>query len=87
MESAIRMLKTVERDGEIAVSGLPYRKGQKVEMVLRMRPARADKSPRLTARQILKSPLVGIWEHRKDIKSNIVFARRLRRKASRRTRA
>ena len=86
MESAIHILRTVERDGEVAVSGLPYRRGQKVERILRRYPARSVTHPRLTARQLLKSRLVGLWADRTDIRSSITFARKLRRTASRRTR-
>jgi hypothetical protein len=84
MESAIRIQKIVEKDGEIAISGLPCRKGEELDVVVHVRKTRRGTPKYLTARDVLHSDFVGLWEHRKDIRSSTAFARRLRRIASRR---
>lgn len=64
---AIRLQKAVEKDGEILLTGLPYKKGQQVEMILLSEIGPAQNGSRLTARQLLHSELVGRWEDRSDI--------------------
>jgi GrpB-like predicted nucleotidyltransferase (UPF0157 family) len=39
---------------------------------------------KMTARDLLKSGLVGIWADREDIEDSLAFARQLRRQAERR---
>jgi len=38
----------------------------------------------MTGKDLLKSPLLGIWKDRKDIQDSITFARKLRKQAGRR---
>ena len=81
---AIRIHKIVEKDGEIVVSGLPFRKGQGVELIVM--PETAAPRPPLTMRALLASGLIGIWKDRTDIGDSATFARRLREQAQKRER-
>ncbi len=83
---AIRMQKTVEKDGEIFLAGLPYKKGQSVEMILMVDPSVKPNHSRLTAHQLLHSELIGLWEDRSDIQDSATFARQLREQAQHRQR-
>jgi len=78
---AIRLQRTVEKDGEIFLTGLPYKKGQFVEMILLSDASTLLNSPRLTARQLLQSDLIGLWEDRDDIEDSSAYARQLREQA------
>ncbi|MBI5650131.1 MAG: hypothetical protein HZC40_06770 [Chloroflexi bacterium] len=81
---AIRLHQVIEKDGEILITGLPFRKGQRVEMiVLPDAPAPGERPP-LTARALLESGLIGIWKDRDDIGDSAEFARKLREQAQRR---
>ena len=81
---AIRIHKIVEKDGEILMTGLPYKKGQDVEIILISEfPNRSEKRP-LTASQILRSGLVGLWKDREDIEDSSSYARQLREQAQKR---
>ncbi|NUO78833.1 hypothetical protein HUU05_02050 [candidate division KSB1 bacterium] len=83
---AIRLQRALKKDGEIVLTGLPYKKGQFVEMILMIEPLAAKKRHRLTARQLIHSDLVGLWENRKDIEDSAAYARRLREQAQHRQR-
>jgi len=78
--------KVIEVDGEISIYGLPFKKGQIVEMVLRPVSYEEDAKPVLTAGKLLTSGLPGIWAGRWDIKDSSAFAHRLRDQAQNRTR-
>jgi hypothetical protein len=82
MTSAIHVQHTIRKDGEVTMTGLPYRKGQRVDLFVRV--ASSPGRRRLTARRLLHSGLVGIWANRRDIKSSSAFARKLRRQAEQR---
>ena len=79
---ALRVEHILERDGKIEVAGLPYKKGQLVEIILLPQPKK--KHPRLTVRQFRKSGLIGLWKDRDDIQDSSVYARQLREQAQRR---
>jgi len=81
---AIRLQKAVEKDGEIFLTGLPYKKGQFVEMILLSDASTTPNRPRLTARQLLQSDVVGLWEDRSDIEDSSAYARQLRETAQNR---
>jgi len=80
---AIRLHKVVEKDGEILLTGLPCKKGQRVEMILLIEPSIMP-GRHLTARQLLHSELIGLWKDREDIKNSASYARQLREQAQRR---
>jgi len=81
---AIRLQKAVEKDGEIFLTGLPYTKGQFIEMILLSESLTPFSRPHLTARQLLQSDLIGLWEDRDDIEDSSAYARQLREQAQNR---
>jgi hypothetical protein len=81
---AIRLQKAVEKDGEIVLTGLPYKKGQRVEMILLSEPAVVRHRSGLTARRLLHSELIGLWEDRRDIDDSATYSRKLREQAQNR---
>jgi hypothetical protein len=81
---AIRIHKVVEKDGEITMTGLPFKKGQRVEMILMPEVASTPQRPKLTTRQLRRSVLIGLWKDRTDIQDSALYARQLRERAQRR---
>lgn len=81
---AIRIHKVVEKDGEITMTGLPFKKGQRVEMILMPEVASTPQRPNLTTRQLRRSVLIGLWKGRTDIQDSALYARQLRERAQRR---
>lgn len=78
---AIRLQQTVQKKGELTLRNLPVERGQQVEVLLLLMPRETDTRPRLTARQLLQSELVGLWQERKDITDSALYARQLREQA------
>jgi hypothetical protein len=81
---AIKLHKVIEKDGEVVVTGLPYKKGQHVEVIVRSESSATPAAPLITARQLLESGLAGLWEDRKDITDSTAYARQLREQAQKR---
>jgi len=81
---AIRLHKIVEKDGEILVKGLPYRKGQCVEVILLPESSATSTKRHLTASRLLHSGLIGLWEDREDIEDSAAYACQLREQEQRR---
>jgi hypothetical protein len=81
---AIRLQKVVEKDGEIFMTGLPCKKGQRVEMIVLIEPPVESQPSRLTAHRLLDSGLVGLWKDREDIGDSAAYARQLREQAQKR---
>lgn len=88
---AYREDAVVAKDRSITLRDLPFREGEKVEVILiRHTPSsETDKETRRTpggtAQDLLHSPLVGLWKDRGDIEDSSSYARRLREQAQRRT--
>jgi hypothetical protein len=80
---ALRIEQILERDGELDVKGLPYKKRQLVEIILLPHPIKR-KRPRLTVGEFKKSGLIGMWKDRDDIQDSSVYARQLREQAQHR---
>lgn len=74
----------IERDGEINLRGLPYKRGDRVELKLVSEEDGSRQSAPLTARELLESPLVGLWRDRSDIGDTVDYARKLREAAQKR---
>lgn len=81
MLAAIRLHTVVESDGEIRMSGLPFKKGQTIEMIVLAEQAEAASPSYVTARQLSQSEIVGLWKDRTDIQDSAAFARQLREQA------
>ena len=78
---AIRVQQTVKKSGELTIKNLLVQKGQQVEVLLLFTPP--SKRPRLTAKQLLNSELIGLWKNRTDIADSLEYARQLREQAQR----
>ncbi len=90
---SIQMDTVVEKDGVISmkVSGLPFKKGQEVEVTFKAKEKSArtkgkspTKYPFSSAGRLRNSPLIGMWEDRTDIDDSVEFARKLRERAEKR---
>ncbi len=73
---AYRAFTTVFKNGEILITGAPFKKGQKVEMIVLPQDETAEKKI-LTGKELAVSEFVGIWKDKK-IGDSAEFARRLR---------
>ena len=60
---AIRLQQTIEKDSKIHLSDLPVFQGQEVEVIVLIFPLPEPKK-KFTARQLLNSGLIGVWENR-----------------------
>ena len=49
---AIRIQQVIAEDGKVLITGLPYKKGQFVEVILVPQPLKTVLRPRLTVRQL-----------------------------------
>lgn len=78
---AIRLHTVIENTGEIVVTGLPYTKGQHVELILLAQDSATFEKPRMTADQLLNSEVIGLWKNREDIADSGEYAPQLREHA------
>ncbi|HEV8716966.1 MAG TPA: hypothetical protein VGX03_29620 [Candidatus Binatia bacterium] len=83
---AVRLHKVLEKDGELLLTDLPCKKGQRVEIIVLPEPPIPPQPHRFTAKQLLKSEVVGLWQDREDIADSAAYARQLREEAQRRQR-
>ena len=81
---AVRVQQVVAKDGEVLVRGIPYKKGQVVEIIVLPQPIRTTPRSHLTVRQLRESGLIGLWKDRYDIRDSAAYARRLRKQAQKR---
>ena len=81
---SIRLHKIVKKDGEIYVNGLPFKKGERIELIVQSESSAKKEKPYMTVKQLLNSGLVGLWKDRKDIKDGATFALKLREQAQNR---
>ena len=81
---AIQVQQVIARDGEILITGLPYKRGQAVEVIVFLPPTTPPSRARLTVGQLRKSGLIGLWQDRDDIGDSSVYARQLREQAQER---
>lgn len=81
---AIRLQQTIQKQGELKIHNLPVEAGQQVEVLLLFTPPETPKHPRLTARQLRHSGLIGLWKDRQDIADSAIYARQLRGQAQKR---
>jgi hypothetical protein len=81
---AIRVQQVVAEDGKVLITGLPYKKGQFVEIILLPQPLKTVPRSRLTVRQLRQSGLIGLWKDRDDIVDSAAYARQLREQAQQR---
>jgi hypothetical protein len=77
---AIRLQQVIAKNGEIYFKNLPLVEGQEVEVIILLIPKPLSKKL-FTARQLLNSGLIGLWEECSDITDSLSYARELREKA------
>lgn len=78
---AIQVQQVMVRDGEILITGLPYKRGQAVEVIVFLPPATPKPRARLTVGRLRRSGLIGLWQDRDDISDSSVYARHQREQA------
>ncbi len=78
---ALYLQHLLAKDGEILITGLPYKTGQQVNLLI-LQPQTVPK--RLTVRQLRASGLLGLWANRQDIQDSAEYARQLRQEAQQR---
>jgi hypothetical protein len=81
---AVQVQQVIARDGEVLITGLPYKRGQAVEIIVLLQPAPLLPRARLTVGRLRRSGLIGLWQDRDDIGDSSVYARRLREQAQQR---
>ena len=81
---AVQVQQVIARDGEVLITGLPYKRGQAVEIIVFLRPAPPLPRARLTVGRLRRSGLIGLWQDRDDVGDSSVYARRLREQAQQR---
>jgi hypothetical protein len=81
---AIRVEQVVTEDGKVVITGLPYEKGQVLEVIMFPQPKSPTSRGCLTVRQLRQSGIIGLWKDRTDIEDSSVYARQLRERAQKR---
>jgi len=81
---AVQVHQIIARDGEVLITGLPYKRGQAVEVIVFVPPTTSQPRARLTVGQLRESGLIGLWQDRDDIGDSSVYARQLREQAQER---
>jgi len=81
---AVRVEQIVAKDGEVLVKGIPWKKGQAVEIIVLSQPLKTEPPSRLTVRQLRQSGLIGLWKDRDDIRDSAAYARSLREQGQKR---
>jgi hypothetical protein len=84
---AIRFEQVIEKDGEIIMKGLPFKKGQHVELIFLTEPHDASRQNRIPSNFLRSSKLIGLWKDREDIVDSADYARQLRERAQSRREA
>jgi len=75
---AVKLRQTITKDGELLLTGLPYGKGQSVEIIVFPQPTSPSPRERLTVGRLRRSGLIGMWQDRDDIGDSSAYARQLR---------
>ncbi len=77
----VRKSIVVKRSGRISISNLPFKRGQRVEMI--MSPEQESDKKFITGKELAQSEIVGLWKKRR-IKDSVKYSQMLRREAERR---
>ena len=81
---AVQVQQVIAKDGEVLITGLPYKRGQAVEIIVFLQPATPLPRARLTVGRLRRSGLIGLWQDRDDVGDSAVYARHLREQAQQR---
>ncbi len=81
---AIERDHVISKDGELVVSGLPFKTGETIHVILIARKSK-DPTPRgIGIRELKNSKIFGMWKNRTDIGDSTEYARKLRKEAANR---
>ena len=80
----VRREEVIVKDGQIRLTDLPYKRGDRVEIIVLPRGREAGPRVRLTVGQLRRSGLIGLWKDRTDIEDSSAYARRLRERVQQR---
>jgi hypothetical protein len=83
MITALRQKVKIERGGVINLRSRNLKAGTIAEVIVLVEAERTSEK-NMTAADLLKSGLVGMWAERKDISDSLEYARALRSQASQR---
>jgi len=81
---AVQVKQVMTKDGEVLLTGLPFKKGQSVEIIVLSQPTTLLPRARLTVGRLRQSGLIGLWQDRDDISDSSAYARQLREQAQQR---
>jgi hypothetical protein len=80
----VQVKQVITKDGEVLLTGLPFKKGQSVEIIVFPESTTPVPLARLTVGRLRQSGLIGLWQDRNDIGDSSAYARRLREQAQQR---
>ena len=80
---ALRLYLTAQQDGQVTLTGLPCKKGQRVEAIVLIENLPETPKTYLTGQQLAQSEIVGLWKER-NISDSVEYARQLRQEAQER---
>lgn len=83
MITGIKQKVTVGKNGKIELPTTELPEGTIVEVIVLSSPLPTKKKV-LTARELLDSSLIGLWEEREDITDSLAYSRQLREQSQRR---
>jgi len=78
---AVRIQQVLLKDGEVVLGGLPYKRGQRIEVIVLPYQPPSTTPIRLTVGRLRQSGLLGLWRDREDIEDSSAYARQLREQA------
>lgn len=81
---ALRLEQVIVEDGQMLITGLPYKRGQQVEVIMLPHPPKALPHHCLTVGQLRRSGLIGLWQGHDDIEDSSAYAGQLREQAQHR---
>ena len=81
---AVQVNQVITKDGEVVLTGLPFKKGQAVEIIVLPQAAIPLPRARLTVGRLRQSGLMGLWQDRNDISDSSAYARQVREQAQQR---
>lgn len=84
MITAFRQKVTVRRGGVINLRSQKLKPGAIAEVIVLVEGEEQQTTRKMTAADLLKSGMVGMWVGRKDIGDSLEFARSLRKRAEKR---
>ncbi len=80
----VQVKQVITKDGEVLLTGLPFKKGQSVEIIVSPQPMPPLPRTRLTVGHLRQSGLIGLWQNRDDIDDSSIYARQLREQSQQR---